>query len=101
MGRVEKCVIHQHKLFMLEESTLWQSVHQHTSGNPTMSECKHALRTRWMIVSTRLAMEFSWTMPRIRREERDLYSERLATMATCDVQEKRRKLKHDGGSCAG
>ena len=35
-------------------------------------------------------------MPRIRREERDLYSERLATKATCDVQETHREPKHDG-----
>ena len=86
---VEECVTRQHKLFMLEESTLWQSVQQHTSGNPRLSECKHILRIRWMIVSTRLAMEVPWTKPRIRREERDLCSERLATKATCDVQKKR------------
>ena len=84
----------QHKLFMQEESTLWHRVQQHTSGNPRLSECKHILRIRWMIVSTRLAMEVPWTKPRIRREERDLCSERLATKATCDVQEKRLEPKH-------
>ena len=101
MSGVEKCVTRQHKLFMLEESTLWQSVQQHTSGNPRLSECKSILRIRWMVVSTRLAMEVPWAMPRVRREERDLYSERLATKAACDVQEKRREPKHDDGSCSG
>ena len=85
----------QHKLFMQGESTLWQRVQQHTSGNPRLSECKHILRIRWMIVSTRLAVEVPWTKPRIRREERDLRSERLAKEATGDVQEKRREPKHD------
>ena len=61
-----------------ERINIVQSVQQHSSGNPRLSEGKHILRIRWMIVSTRLAMEVPWTQPRIRREQ-------LATKATCDV----------------
>ena len=90
-------MVRQHKLFMLGESTLYKTLQE----TPKLSECKHILRICWMIVSTRHAMEVPWTLRRIRREERDLYRERLATKATYDVQEKRREPKHDDGSCAG
>ena len=50
--RVDECVTRQRKMFVLEESTLWQSVQQHTSRNPRMSECKLIQRTH-SIVSKR------------------------------------------------
>ena len=47
------------------------------------------------IATIRFTMEVSWTLPRIRREERDLCRKQLMRETACDVQQKRREPKHD------